>query len=45
MGFEKVGYALEGKVEVYFCFLELDKEGVEEGVGWEEKGGERIARG
>jgi len=42
LGFEEVGDALEGKVEVYFCFLELDEEGVEEGVGREEEGGEGV---
>jgi len=42
LGFEKVEDALEGKVEVYFCFLELDEEGVEEGVGREKEGGEGV---
>jgi hypothetical protein len=33
LGFEEVRDALEGEVEVYFGLLELDEEGVEEGVG------------
>ena len=37
--------ALEGEIQVYFRFLELDQQGVEEGVGREDEGAEGVLVG